>query len=99
MLGYSRTCGFLVVGLNSISATLHEYLEKKSRLQTPSEVSKLLASVPKVIPDRHELHPDPEDIVNDMSIEKDSPKSNLECYSPVTNHGWQDYKESGTSNG
>ncbi|XP_047945726.1 uncharacterized protein At5g08430-like isoform X3 [Salvia hispanica] len=73
---------------------LHEYLEKKSRLQTPSEVSKLLASVPKVIPDRHELHPDPEDIVNDMSIEKDSPKSNLECYSPVTNHGWQDYKES-----
>ncbi|XP_042061973.1 uncharacterized protein At5g08430-like isoform X2 [Salvia splendens] len=73
---------------------LYEYLEKKRRLQTPSEVSKLLASVPKVIPDRCELHHNPEDTVNDMSIEKDSPKANLECNSPVTNHGWQDDKES-----
>ncbi|XP_057809204.1 uncharacterized protein At5g08430-like [Salvia miltiorrhiza] len=73
---------------------LFEYLEKKTRLQTPSEVSKLLESVPKVIPDPHELHLNSEDIVNDMSTEKDSPKSILRCNSSVTNYGWQDDNES-----
>ncbi|KAL1534932.1 hypothetical protein AAHA92_31045 [Salvia divinorum] len=70
---------------------LFEYLEKKRRLQTPSEVSKLIENVPKVIPDRHEHHPISDDNLNDISIDKDSPKSILRCNSSVT---MQDGKES-----
>ncbi|XP_042011094.1 uncharacterized protein At5g08430-like isoform X2 [Salvia splendens] len=71
---------------------LFEYLKKKRSLQTPSEVSKMIENVPKVIPDRLELHPISDDIVNDISIDKESPKSILRCNSSVT---MQDDKESG----
>lgn len=48
----------------------------------------MLENVPKVIPDLHELNPNSEDNVNDMSSEKDSP-----------NDGWKDQKASGMLDG
>ncbi|XP_042006602.1 uncharacterized protein LOC121755347 [Salvia splendens] len=51
----------------------------------------MIENVPRVIPDRHELHPISDDIVNDIRIDKDSPKSILRCCSSVT---MQDDKES-----
>lgn len=54
----------------------------------------MIENVPKVIPDRLELHPISDDIVNDLSIDKDSPKPILRCNSSAT---MQDDKESGMS--
>ncbi|KAI3445557.1 hypothetical protein Pfo_002222 [Paulownia fortunei] len=73
---------------------LFEYLEKKKKLQTPSEQSWLLANVPTVIPDIYELNSNSGDIIDDMKSDKGSPKSILQCNSSVPLDGWQNNKAS-----
>lgn len=58
----------------------------------------MLENVPKVIPDLDEYHPNPEDTVNGMSSEKDSPESIVRCNSSITDDECQDDKESGMLN-
>ncbi|XP_011087639.1 uncharacterized protein At5g08430 [Sesamum indicum] len=62
---------------------LFEYLEKKKKLQTPSEQLRLLENVPTVIPDLSELDSNAEDIMNDMKTDENAPKSILQCNSTI----------------
>ncbi|XP_073309847.1 zinc finger CCCH domain-containing protein 19-like isoform X2 [Primulina huaijiensis] len=73
---------------------LFEYLEKKKRLQTPSEQEQLLENVAVVIPDVSELESYTEE-VKDVQCEEDSPKSILQCNSVVHSDDWQGTKPSG----
>ncbi|XP_073144428.1 uncharacterized protein At5g08430-like isoform X2 [Henckelia pumila] len=68
---------------------LFEYLEKKKKLQTPSEREQLLENVAVVIPDVCELEPNPEEVKDDIQCEEDSPKSILQCNSIGHNDKWQ----------
>ncbi|KAG8368903.1 hypothetical protein BUALT_Bualt15G0094900 [Buddleja alternifolia] len=59
------------------------YLAKRRTLQSPSEQSKLLENVPRVIPDISELHSDIEDIKTDVKSDEGSPTSILQCDNAV----------------
>lgn len=53
--------------------TLFEYLERRKRLQTPSEKSKLLSEVPKVTADLLEPEATPQDQEHDIEQRDTSP--------------------------
>lgn len=68
-----------ICDLNYIVSTLYEYRERRKKLQTPSEKSKLLGNVPQVIPDVHEhLDSNTGDITNSMNSDKGSQQSILQ---------------------
>lgn len=58
---------------------LFEYLEKKKKLQTPSEQEQLLENVAVVIPDVSELESNTKEVKDDIHCEEHSPKSILQC--------------------
>lgn len=88
--GRSTLADFLTsLYLNSYVATKFEYLEKRDRLQSPSEQARLLDSIPKVIPETSVLESNSEDIDNDVKSEEDSPRSILQCNSTTVHDGWQ----------
>ncbi|CAA2983045.1 Hypothetical predicted protein [Olea europaea subsp. europaea] len=67
----------MIVTLTFISSTLFEYLDRRKKLQTPSEQSRLLENVPMVIPDG-------------LEIERCSSKSIHQHNSNVPNGGLED---------
>ncbi|KAL0357230.1 UNVERIFIED_CONTAM: hypothetical protein Scaly_1408700 [Sesamum calycinum] len=73
--------------------TMH-YLEKKKRLQTPSEQLRLLENVPTVIPDLSELDSNTEDIMNDMKMDESAPKSILQYNQTIPSDRCQDNRRS-----
>ncbi|XP_075501884.1 uncharacterized protein At5g08430-like [Primulina tabacum] len=74
---------------------LFEYLEKRKKLQTPSEQERLLENVAVVIPDVSEHESNTEEVKVDIHCEEHSPKSILQCSSVVHNDEWQVDKPSG----
>ncbi|XP_073041577.1 uncharacterized protein At5g08430-like [Primulina eburnea] len=74
---------------------LFEYLEKRKKLQTPSEQERLLENVAVVIPDVSEHESNTEEVNVDIHCEEHSPKSILQCNSVVHNDEWQVDKPSG----
>ncbi|CAA2988972.1 zinc finger CCCH domain-containing 44 isoform X1 [Olea europaea subsp. europaea] len=66
---------------------LFEYLDRRKKLQTPSEQSRLLENVPTVIPDLEYIS---DDSKNGIKFDKGSSKSILQCSSTVPNGGPED---------
>ncbi|KAL2513754.1 uncharacterized protein Fot_27725 [Forsythia ovata] len=77
----------MIVALTFIASTLFEYLERRKRLQIPSEQSRLLENVPMVIPEPEYI---PDDSEDGMRISKGSSKSILQRSSSVPNGGLED---------
>ncbi|GFP80465.1 zinc finger CCCH domain-containing protein 44 [Phtheirospermum japonicum] len=69
------------------------HLERKKKLQSPTEQSRLLENVPTVIAEVYEPDRDSEGAKNDVKSDEGSPESINPCNSPVPNDGQQDDKE------
>lgn len=82
----------MIVTLTFIASTLFEYLDRRKKLQTPSEQSRLLENVPTVIPDLEYIS---DDSKNGIKFDKGSSKSILQCSSTVPNGGPEDNRISG----